>query len=113
MRFRILTTALITTVGILMVIAGLALLLDPVLVAIVVGGMATIAAVLARGRRRPAPVRTEALVVAAAMITAAFVFLDGVADGTLLLALGFLVLLIGSWNFDRAESAYSAASSHQ
>ena len=113
MRLRNVTTALITTVGILLVIAGLALLLDPVLVAIVIGGLAMIAAVLVRGRRRPAPIRTEALVVAAAMITAAFVFLDGIAAGTLLLALGFLVLLIGSWNFDRAEGGYSAASSHQ
>ena len=87
MRLRNLITALITTVGILLVIAGLALLLDPVLVAIVIGGLA--------------------------MITAAFLFLDGIAGGTLLLALGFLVLMIGSWNFDRAESDYSAASSHQ
>jgi hypothetical protein len=113
MNGRALTTGLVTTVGILLVIAGLALLLDPVLVAIVIGGLAMIVAVLARGRRRPAPIRTEALVVAAAMITTAFLFLDGIADGTLLLALGFLVLMIGSWNFDRAESGYSAASSHQ
>jgi hypothetical protein len=85
-----------------------------VLVAIVVSGLAMLLAVFALGRRkRAAPVRTEPLVVAAAMITAAFLFLDGIVGGTLLLALGFLVLMLGSWGFDRAGSDYSAASNHQ
>lgn len=112
MSSRLFFTAAIVTSGLLLAIAGLALLIDPALLAVAVGGLAVAGFVTLR-RRRPGAVRIESLVVAAALATTAFCLLEGINRGTLLLALGFVVLLIGSWDFDRAEGGYSAASSHQ
>jgi hypothetical protein len=109
---RLFFTAAIVTAGLLLAIAGLALLIDPALLAVAVGGL-VMAGFVALRRRRPGAVRIESLVVAAALATTASCLLEGINQGTMLLALGFVVLLIGSWDFDRTDGGYSAASSHQ
>jgi hypothetical protein len=120
MRSKVLSSALVTTVGALLVLAGVAMLFDPVLIAVLFGipAVTLFTFGLLGGRRAPSDrtpeERTRAwrrfnasrerqtpwLTLTAALLVGGLFFAEGLTDGTLLAALGFAVLAIGSWTFD-------------